>query len=256
MGTTHTDDIAAARLSRSYSPRRASAARMRRALRAYLALQGVDARVAAQDVVLATEEAFINALVHGGAEARDPRLGMGIARHGVCRDRRRRAGILLPGVESTRAARRPPVPRPRPGSMQTIMGSRHRQDGQEGNDRPHDEAHRTSMSADKPVRLRPRYRPRRNDADLPPHPDLELVMLQPPRPCWTPARATTPGEPRRHVTVVAKEWMSEDCHPERDWWVVDAPSGGLMGVALAVAGSRGDHRRPLRASGASRPGSR
>lgn len=69
MGTTHTHDIAAARLSRSYSPRRASAARMRRALRAYLASQGVDARVV-RDVVLATEEAFINALVHGGAEER------------------------------------------------------------------------------------------------------------------------------------------------------------------------------------------
>lgn len=47
----------------SYPPRRASAARMREELRDYLAGQAVDA-VVAGEVVLATDEAFVNAVTH------------------------------------------------------------------------------------------------------------------------------------------------------------------------------------------------
>jgi anti-sigma regulatory factor (Ser/Thr protein kinase) len=48
-----------------YPPRRALAAQMRAALRAYLAEQALDADVA-YDVVLAADEAFINAVIHAG----------------------------------------------------------------------------------------------------------------------------------------------------------------------------------------------
>jgi anti-sigma regulatory factor (Ser/Thr protein kinase) len=53
-----------------YPPQRALAAQMRKALRAYLAEQALDADVA-YDVVLATDEAFINAVSHAGG-ADDP----------------------------------------------------------------------------------------------------------------------------------------------------------------------------------------
>ena len=56
------------RLETAYPPRSASAARMRRALRAYLSEQALDATVV-YDVVLAADEAFINAVGH--AEAAD-----------------------------------------------------------------------------------------------------------------------------------------------------------------------------------------
>jgi mycothiol synthase len=39
------------------------------------------------------------------------------------------------------------------------------------------------------------------------------------------------GEPRRHVTVVATQWAEPECRTERDWWVVEAPGGGIVGVA-------------------------
>lgn len=54
---------------RVYPPRRAAAARMRAALRAYLARQAVDAAVAYQ-VVLAADEAFSNAVTHAGSDGR------------------------------------------------------------------------------------------------------------------------------------------------------------------------------------------
>lgn len=56
----------AERLDTFYPPRRASAAPMRAALRAYLADQAVDVTVASQ-VVLAADEAFINAITHSGS---------------------------------------------------------------------------------------------------------------------------------------------------------------------------------------------
>lgn len=53
------------KLETVYPPRRASAAQMRKALRAYLAEQTLDTDVA-YDVVLAADEAFINAVIHAG----------------------------------------------------------------------------------------------------------------------------------------------------------------------------------------------
>ena len=35
------------------------------------------------------------------------------------------------------------------------------------------------------------------------------------------------GEPRRHDTDVANEWLSPRCHPDEDWWVAVAPGGTL-----------------------------
>ena len=54
------------KLEEIYPPRRAVAAQMRRALRAYLDDQALDADVA-YDVVLAADEAFINAITHAGS---------------------------------------------------------------------------------------------------------------------------------------------------------------------------------------------
>lgn len=51
------------RLETVYPPQSASAAQMRQALRAYLSGQALDAKLI-NDVVLATEEAFINAVGH------------------------------------------------------------------------------------------------------------------------------------------------------------------------------------------------
>jgi len=56
------------KLQTAYPPRCASAAQMRQALRAYLSEQALDANVV-YDVVLAADEAFINAVSH--AEAAD-----------------------------------------------------------------------------------------------------------------------------------------------------------------------------------------
>jgi serine/threonine-protein kinase RsbW len=56
----------AEKLERTYPPRRASAARMRRALGAYLSGQALDTHVV-YDVVLAADEAFINAISHAAA---------------------------------------------------------------------------------------------------------------------------------------------------------------------------------------------
>jgi anti-sigma regulatory factor (Ser/Thr protein kinase) len=50
----------------AYPPRDASAARMRQALRAYLSEQALDVTVV-YDVVLAADEAFINAVGHAAA---------------------------------------------------------------------------------------------------------------------------------------------------------------------------------------------
>ena len=55
------------RLQRAYLPQRGSACDMRCALRAYMAERSLDARVV-NDVVLAADEAFINALIHAGDE--------------------------------------------------------------------------------------------------------------------------------------------------------------------------------------------
>jgi anti-sigma regulatory factor (Ser/Thr protein kinase) len=54
-------------LETTYPPRRESAAQMRRTLRAYLAQQAVDADVA-YEVVLAADEAFVNAVTHAGSD--------------------------------------------------------------------------------------------------------------------------------------------------------------------------------------------
>lgn len=62
------DGSRAACLETAYPPQGASAAQMRRALRAYLSGQALDASVV-HDVVLAADEAFINAVGH--AEAAD-----------------------------------------------------------------------------------------------------------------------------------------------------------------------------------------
>lgn len=53
------------RLEAAYAPRRASAAEMRRALRSFLAEQSLGSTTASQ-IVLAVDEAFINAVVHAG----------------------------------------------------------------------------------------------------------------------------------------------------------------------------------------------
>ncbi len=66
----HRPSSRAGRLETSYPPRCASAAEMRRALRAYLFAQALDATVI-YDVVLAADEAFINAVGHAQA-ADDP----------------------------------------------------------------------------------------------------------------------------------------------------------------------------------------
>jgi serine/threonine-protein kinase RsbW len=55
------------KLETVYPPRRALAAQMRKTLRAYLAEQAVDAAVAYQ-VVLAADEAFINAVTYAGGD--------------------------------------------------------------------------------------------------------------------------------------------------------------------------------------------
>jgi len=55
------------KLETAYPPRRAAAARMRSALRAYLSEQVLDAK-AVYDVVLAADEAFINAVGHAGGD--------------------------------------------------------------------------------------------------------------------------------------------------------------------------------------------
>lgn len=55
-------------LQLAYLPQRTSAAGMRAALRAYLTERGVGAS-AVNDLVLAADEAFINAIVHAGEEA-------------------------------------------------------------------------------------------------------------------------------------------------------------------------------------------
>lgn len=64
----HRDGSPAACLETAYPPQGASAAQMRQALRAYLSEQALDATVVC-DVVLAADEAFINAVGH--AEAAD-----------------------------------------------------------------------------------------------------------------------------------------------------------------------------------------
>lgn len=45
------------------------------------------------------------------------------------------------------------------------------------------------------------------------------------------AESADSGEPRRHMTVVATQWEDPECRIERDWWVVEAPGGGVVGVA-------------------------
>ena len=45
------------------------------------------------------------------------------------------------------------------------------------------------------------------------------------------AESADSGEPRRHMTVVATQWEDPECRIERDWWVVEAPGGGIVGVA-------------------------
>jgi anti-sigma regulatory factor (Ser/Thr protein kinase) len=60
---TYSLSHAGAKLEAAYPPRRASAAPMRGALRAYLSEQELDAKVVF-DVVLAADEAFINAVSH------------------------------------------------------------------------------------------------------------------------------------------------------------------------------------------------
>lgn len=54
------------KLETAYPPRRGSAAQMRHALREYLSERALDA-AALYDVVLAADEAFINAVGHAGA---------------------------------------------------------------------------------------------------------------------------------------------------------------------------------------------
>lgn len=67
-GDVVSKSAAGERLETAYPPRRTSAAQMRRALRAYLAERALAADVV-YDVVLAADEAFINAVGH--AEAAD-----------------------------------------------------------------------------------------------------------------------------------------------------------------------------------------
>jgi len=63
MGRSRALRTTGEKLETVYPPRRAWAAQMRKALRAYLAEQALDADVA-YDVVLAADEAFINAVSH------------------------------------------------------------------------------------------------------------------------------------------------------------------------------------------------
>jgi len=65
MGRSRALRTTGEKLETVYPPRRAWAAQMRKALRAYLAEQALDADVA-YDVVLAADEAFINAVSHAG----------------------------------------------------------------------------------------------------------------------------------------------------------------------------------------------
>jgi anti-sigma regulatory factor (Ser/Thr protein kinase) len=73
LGDVVSKSAAEDRLETAYPPQSASAAQMRRALRAYLSAQALDAKVIS-DVVLAAEEAFINAVSH--AEVRDHPIGV------------------------------------------------------------------------------------------------------------------------------------------------------------------------------------
>ena len=66
VGPTRAARTAGEKLETAYPPRRAAAAQMRRTLRAYLSGQALDAK-AVFDVVLAADEAFINAVGHAGA---------------------------------------------------------------------------------------------------------------------------------------------------------------------------------------------
>ena len=63
LSDTVSKSTAGEKLETAYPPRSASAARMRQALRAYLSGQALDAKVI-YDVVLAADEAFINAVGH------------------------------------------------------------------------------------------------------------------------------------------------------------------------------------------------
>jgi anti-sigma regulatory factor (Ser/Thr protein kinase) len=58
------------RLRRAYLPRRRSACQMRKALRAYLGERSLDP-CAVNDVVLAADEAFVNAMVHADGREGD-----------------------------------------------------------------------------------------------------------------------------------------------------------------------------------------
>lgn len=71
---------AAKTLETAYPPRRAAAAEMRKALGAYLAEQGLDA-AAAYEVVLAADEAFINAVIHAGGAGDEIRVSACVTEH-------------------------------------------------------------------------------------------------------------------------------------------------------------------------------
>ncbi len=45
------------------------------------------------------------------------------------------------------------------------------------------------------------------------------------------AESADTGEMRRHMTVIATQWAEPECRIERDWWVVEAPDGSIVGVA-------------------------
>lgn len=45
------------------------------------------------------------------------------------------------------------------------------------------------------------------------------------------AESADAGEPRSHADDVATSWTSPRCHPQRDWWVVEARGGEIAAVA-------------------------
>ena len=82
VGRSRAVQTAGEKLETAYPPRRAAAAQMRGALRAYLSDQALDAK-AAYDVVLAADEAFINAVGHAGGAGDAIRVSASVSKSEV-----------------------------------------------------------------------------------------------------------------------------------------------------------------------------
>jgi mycothiol synthase len=54
------------------------------------------------------------------------------------------------------------------------------------------------------------------------------------------AESADTGEPRRHLTVVATQWMDPACSIARDWWVIDAPDGTIVATGWVLPQPEGE----------------